>query len=111
MRYVNAQDIFPEDVLAIMQKFADGAYIYIPKKLNNRKKWGENTRSKIETQERNEKIYAKYKSGKKVNDLAAEYYLSDKSIQRVITQGKKEQNAQSAFLLPPAEIAEQFPNI
>jgi len=99
MRYVNAQDIFPEDVLAVMQQFADGAYIYIPKKIGNRKKWGDNTRSKIETQERNEKIYAKYKIGHSVNELAVEYYLSDKSIQRIITQGKK------------SEIAKQFHNI
>ena len=91
MRYVNAQDIFPDDVLAIMQQFIDGAYIYIPKKSDNRKKWGDNTRSKIKTQERNEKIYAKYKSGSSVNELAVEYYLSDKSIQRIITQGKNQE--------------------
>jgi len=91
MRYINAQDIFPDDVLAVMQQFADGAYIYIPKKFNNRKKWGDNTRSKIETQERNEKIYAKYKSGISVNELAVEYFLSDKSIQRIVTQGKKQE--------------------
>jgi Mor family transcriptional regulator len=91
MRYINAQDIFPNDVLAVMQQFIDGAYIYVPKKPDNRKKWGENTRSKIETQERNEKIYAKYKCGIGVNELAAEYFLSDKSIQRIITQGKKQE--------------------
>jgi len=90
MRYVNAQDIFPDDVLAVMQQFIDGAYIYIPKKPDNRKKWGDNTRSKIETQERNEKIYAKYKSGYSVNELAVEYYLSDKSIQRIVTLRKKQ---------------------
>ena len=89
MRYVNAQDIFPDDVLAVMQQFIDGAYIYIPKKSDNRKKWGDNTRSKIETQERNEKIYAKYKSGFGVRELAVEYYLSDKSIQRIIAIGKQ----------------------
>jgi len=89
MRYVNAQDVFPDDVLAVIQQFADGAYIYIPKKVEKRKKWGDNTRSKIETQKRNEKIYAKYKSGLNVTELALEYYLSDKSIQRIITQGKK----------------------
>ena len=89
MRYINAQDIFPEDVLAVMQEFADGAYIYIPKKINNRKKWGDNTNSKQEIQKRNEKIYAQYKSGCSINELSAEYYLSDKSIQRIITLGNK----------------------
>jgi len=91
MRYINAQDIFPDDVLAVIQQYIDGAYIYIPKKPDKHKKWGDNTRSKIETQERNKKIYAKYKSGVGVNELALEYYLSDKSIQRIVTQGNKQE--------------------
>jgi len=93
MRYVNAQDILPKDVLALMQQYVDGAYIYIPRRDDNRKSWGENTRSKAETKERNAEIYAHYKSGQGVNELAGRYFLSDKSIQRIITQGKKlEQN-------------------
>jgi len=91
MRYRNAQDVFPKDVLVAMQEFADGAYIYIPKKSCNRKKWGDNTSSKNETKKRNEKIYAQYKSGCSINELSAEYYLSDKSIQRIITLGKKQE--------------------
>ena len=91
MRYRNAEDIFPKDVLAVMQEFAEGAYIYIPKKSGNRKKWGDNTGSKRETKERNEKIYAQYKSGHNINELSAEYYLSDKSIQRIITLGRKQE--------------------
>ena len=92
MRYANAQDIFPHDVLLTMQQFVEGAYVYIPKKPDNRKKWGDNTRSKIKTKERNEEIYANYKAGLAVSDLAALYYLSDKSIQRIITQGRKQEN-------------------
>lgn len=94
MRYVNAQDILPEDVLAVMQQFIDGAYVYIPKKSGNRKKWGENTRSKLETQVRNEEIYAQYKSGVSIHDLADTYCLSDKSIQRILTQGRKQEQQQ-----------------
>jgi len=91
MRYINAQDIFPKDVLAMIQEFTDGAYIYIPRKNSKRKNWGDNTRSKIETKERNDKIYAQYKSGYSISQLSAEYYLSDKSIQRIITLGKKQE--------------------
>jgi len=91
MRYVNAQDIFPEDVLALMQEYTDGAYIYIPRKASARKKWGDNTQSKKETQERNAHIYAQYKSGKKVQELAARHFLSEKSIERIITLGRKQE--------------------
>jgi Mor family transcriptional regulator len=92
MRYKNSQDIFPHDVLALIQQYVDGEYIYIPRKNENRKKWGDNTHAKIEIQERNSSIFARYKSGKRVAELAAEYYLSEKSIQRIITQGNKNEN-------------------
>jgi len=96
MRYVNAQDVLPTDVLALVRQYVDGAYIYVPRKEENRKNWGDNTCSKIETKERNAKIYAQYKIGFKVDELAGQYFLSDKSIQRIITQSKKsEQNGRN----------------
>ena len=91
MRYVNARDVLPKDVLALVEEYIDGTYIYIPRKDDNRKSWGDNTRSKIETAERNAEIYAQYKSGLQVNELAGQYFLSDKSIQRIITLGKKQE--------------------
>ena len=91
MHYRNAKDIFPKDVLALIQQYTDGEYIYIPRKTENRKKWGEKTNSKTETLDRNKKIYSQYKSGCKVNELALEYFLSEKSIQRIITQSKREE--------------------
>ena len=91
MRYVNAQDILPKDILALMQEYVDGAYIYIPRKDGNRKSWGDNTRSKTETRERNAQIYAQYKSGLRVEELARQHFLSDKSIQRIITLGRKQE--------------------
>ena len=91
MRYVNARDVLPKDVLALVEQYVDGAYIYIPRKDDNRKNWGDNTRSKIETAERNAEIYALYKSGRRVEELTGRYFLSDKSIQRIITLGKRQE--------------------
>jgi len=89
MRYINAQGILPEDVLAVVQKYLDGAYLYIPRKLSNKKNWGDGTQSKQQTAQRNAQIYAEYKSGKNVPALVEKYFLSDKSIQRIITLGRK----------------------
>ena len=91
MRYVNAQDVLPKDILALVKQHVDGMYIYIPRNDINRKNWGDNTRSKQATKERNAEIYAGYKSGQRVDELAGQYFLSDKSIQRIITQGKKQE--------------------
>jgi len=91
MRYKNARDIFPKDMLALIQQYADGEYIYIPRKVENRKQWGDGTQSKHETKERNEKIYIRYKLGHTVSALAHEFFLSEKSIQRIITLGRKQE--------------------
>lgn len=42
-----------------------------------------------ELRERNEAIFEKYLSGNAVKDLAEEFYLSEKSIQRIVLQEKK----------------------
>jgi Mor family transcriptional regulator len=90
MSYANARDIFPEDILEIIQKYVDGEYIYIPKKEENRIAWGELTQCKKELLERNNKIYEDYLLGYSVNTLAEKYFLSPKSIQRIISKQKKE---------------------
>lgn len=88
MSYASARDIFPEDILEIIQQYVDGEYIYIPKKEENKRTWGELTKSKVELQARNKKIYENYISGLSIKNLSEVYYLSPKSIQRIISQKK-----------------------
>lgn len=90
MSYVKAVDVLPDEILALIQNYVDGEYIYIPRKENNKKSWGENTNSRKEIHMRNSKIYEDYKRGIKVKDLAEKYFLSDKSIQRIVLQKKNE---------------------
>jgi len=90
MSYASARDIFPEDILEIIQQYIEGEYIYIPKKEENKKPWGELTKSKLELQARNKRIYEGYLSGLSTKSLAERYYLSPKSIQRIIYQKKNE---------------------
>ena len=49
MRYVKAGDILPEELLLELQRYVDGAYLYVPRKQENRLSWGERTHSKAET--------------------------------------------------------------
>lgn len=90
MSYVKAVDVLPDEILALIQNYVDGEYIYIPRKEDNKKSWGENTNSRKEIRMRNSKIYEDYKRGIKVKDLAEKYFLSDKSIQRIVLQKKNE---------------------
>jgi Mor family transcriptional regulator len=89
MSYANAREIFPEDILKIIQSYIDGEYIYIPKKNENRIAWGELSRSKEELMIRNSRIFEDYLTGASMESLSEKYYLSPKSIQRIISQIKK----------------------
>lgn len=90
MSYVKATDVLPEEILSLIQNYIEGEYIYIPKKECNRKSWGETTKSKKQTSERNYSIYKDYQKGISMNQLSEKYYLSLKSIQRIILKIKRE---------------------
>ena len=40
MRYRKATEILPEELVEAIQKYMDGGYVYIPRKEENKKKWG-----------------------------------------------------------------------
>lgn len=84
MRYEKAQDILPSNIIEILQQYMEGGYIYIPKKDENKKAWGENTSTKKELKKRNEEIMVKFTKGKSIKELSEEYYLTEASIRRII---------------------------
>ena len=89
MSYIKANDVLPQEILEVIQKYVDGEYLYIPRKECNKKVWGENTTIRNENKIRNRNIYESYKSGTCIKNLATKYYLSEKSIQRIISEMKK----------------------
>lgn len=89
MSYVKAIDVLPNEILELIQNYVDGEYIYIPRKEDNKKSWGENTEYRKEIEKRNSMIYQEYKTGVKVKILAEKYFLSEKSIQRIVLQKSK----------------------
>ena len=92
MSYKKATQILPQDLLEQVQEYVDGESIYIPRVSDNKKSWGETTSTRQELQSRNEHIYMDYLAGKNMESLAEKYFLSLKSIQRIIGQLKKEHN-------------------
>ena len=84
MSYKKAEQVLPIEIVELIQNYIDGECIYIPRKKNNRKPWGEKTTIRQELSERNIKIYEDYKNGLKIATLAEKYFLSEKSIQRII---------------------------
>lgn len=89
MGYIRAEEFLPIEIIELIQQYVDGTNIYIPRKQENRQVWGSNTAYRCELQNRNERIYQDFLSGKPVKELANCYYLSEKSVQRIIRQKKQ----------------------
>ena len=88
MGYVKAEEILPMELIELIQQYVDGRNIYIPRKSENRKEWGTDTGMRKELLDRNRKIYTDYIAGIKISKIAEKYYLSEKSIQRIVRDMK-----------------------
>ena len=86
MGYIRAEEILPIEIIELIQQYVDGANIYIPRKQDHRQGWGTQTAYRRELEARNERIYKDYLSGMNTCQLAENYFLSEKSIQRIIRQ-------------------------
>lgn len=84
MGYVRALEILPEGLIEKIQEYVDGQVIYIPKVKSKRCKWGEKTDTKAYFKERNFEIYNSFKNGSTVSELSEKYFLTPKSVQRII---------------------------
>lgn len=88
MKYEKAENILPHNIIELLQNYIDGGYIYIPRKDENKKSWGENTETKTYLENRDKEIFNKYSSGVAVKILAEQYFLTDSSIRRIIRKQK-----------------------
>lgn len=84
MGYRSASEILPEELIKKIQEYVDGQVIYIPQVKTKRGKWGEKTGANTYFKERNLEIYNHYQNGWTVCELSEKYYLTTKSIQRII---------------------------
>lgn len=89
MSYQNAKDILPKEIVAQIQQYIQGGIIYIPKKTQNKKGWGENTDTLQTLKIRNQQIYKEYQRGISIFQLSQKYFLVERSIQRIILQEKR----------------------
>lgn len=86
MGYRRAEEILPLEIIELIQHYIDGANIYIPRKEMNKQEWGKSTQVRQELENRNSLIILDFQNGLKIPELAKKYFLSEKSIQRIIRQ-------------------------
>ena len=70
MRYQKAEDVLPKQLLAEVQKYADGVYLYIPRRADHRQSWGNSTRYREELRQRNESIRHLRREGRSASEMS-----------------------------------------
>jgi Mor family transcriptional regulator len=89
MSYIKADNILPLELVELIQTYIDGEYIYIPRKEENKKSWGSRTNTRKELDIRDCNIYQDYLGGMVIETLSDKYFLSSKSIQRIVLKEKR----------------------
>ena len=88
MSYRKAEEILPMEIIELIQRYVDGENIYIPRKNQQRREWGNSTKMRQELKDRNRSIFYDYHQGYSVHELSDKYFLSEKSIWRIIRNMK-----------------------
>ncbi|WMJ23851.1 CD3324 family protein [Paludicola sp. MB14-C6] len=84
MKYKNASDILPDELLREIQQYVSGEALYIPSD-QERKKWGDGSGARNFYSQRNADIRNKYFCEKRsMEQLADEYCLSIETIRKIV---------------------------
>lgn len=86
MGYLRAEEILPAEVIELVQRYVDGRSIYVPRKDEHRRAWGAGTQIRQELLERDRQICEDHLAGSTPSELACKYFLSTKSIQRILRE-------------------------
>lgn len=83
MKYINAADVLPAELLAEISKYACGKLLYVPT-LQEKCSWGEKNGSKSYYQERNQRMKELFQKGEKLDQLSQIYGLSSETIRKIV---------------------------
>lgn len=86
MKYVNAENILPMDLVEKLQDFVQGGYLYVPAKKDQYKRWGQCSGYREEIDKRNLKIVRAHSSGSSIEELANSFCLSVYAVRKIIYQ-------------------------
>ena len=84
MKYINATEILPENLLNEIQKYISGEIIYIPQPKGLRNTWGSRTGTKQQIINRNTQIKFEKENGKTIDELMLKYNLSYDTVKKIV---------------------------
>ncbi len=118
MKYQNARDVLPDELLTSVQEYFQGGYLYVPQKVRNRPEQFR-TAYKMELIKRDTHIFLKHLDGWSNSQLGKFYHLSDSSIRRILLREKRKaekmntewEKILSAWGIEPADIEQKYPTV
>lgn len=84
MKYINAIEVLPKDLLNEIQKYIAGEIVYIPQPEGLKNSWGSKTGTKQELRNRNKRIKFEKENGKTIEELMVKYNLSYDTIKKIV---------------------------
>ena len=105
MKYLNASDVLPNELLKEIQKYAGGSILYVPKEESESKIWGEVSGQRKYYKKRNKMIINKFTYGISVDELAKEYCLSKDTVKKIVYSKK---NSEELVFHPDIHSAKEY---
>ena len=90
MKYKNAKNLLPKELLQKVQEYIQGDVIYIPKLKGEKIPWGAKNGARKAIYTRNKDIFNLYANGYSIEEIVSIYNLSESSIRKIISKIKKE---------------------
>lgn len=90
MSYIKAHSVLPQELIDAIQAYIEGEYIYIPRKSDSKRSWGQCNGARGDFEERNLEIYKLYKDGYTYFQLSQKFFLAEKTIRKIIKTYKND---------------------
>lgn len=84
MKYINAIEVLPCDLLSEIQKYIAGEILYIPQPDGRKNPWGSRNGTRQEIITRNKQIKLEKENGRKIEELMIKYNLSYDTIKKIV---------------------------
>lgn len=84
MSYLNADGVLPPELLSEIQKYVQGALVYVPRQGPERLGWGRKNGAREELDRRNAAIREAKALGQTIDQLADLYCLSANGIRKIL---------------------------
>ncbi len=84
MKYRNAGEFLSPELLAELQKHAEGELIYVPNRGQSKAGWGTRNGSRERYALRNLQMVRHYQQGESIEELSKKFFLSLDSVKKII---------------------------